>query len=76
MPSTTDEGKHVAKGFYSLWDFPNCGGAIDGMHVAIMKPPNSGSYFYNYKGYLTIVLLATVDANLEFIYADVGQTDI
>jgi hypothetical protein len=73
MPSTSDEWKDVANGFYSQWDFPNCGGAIDGKHVAIMKPPNSGSYFYNYKGYFSIVLLGIVDANLEFIYADVGQ---
>lgn len=73
MPSTTSEWKEVANGFYSLWNFPNCGGAVDGKHIAIMKPPNSGSYFYNYKGYFSIVLLAVVDANLEFIYANVGQ---
>lgn len=37
-----------------------------------MKPANSGSYFYNYKEYHSIVLLALVNADYEFIYVNVG----
>lgn len=62
----------MANDFQQLWNFPNCGGAIDGKHVAIARPVDSGSYFYNYKGYYSIVLLGIVNANLEFILADVG----
>lgn len=72
FPSSTDDWKKIGNVFDKLWSFPNYGGAVDGTHVALTKPANSGSYFYNYKGYFSIVLMAIVDANLEFIYVDVG----
>lgn len=62
----------MAADFQHLWNFPNCGGAVDGKHVAISRLPDSGSYFFNYKGYYSIVLLGLVNANLEFLLADVG----
>ena len=35
-------------------------------------PPGFGSNYYNYKGDFSVVLLALVNANTEFIYIDVG----
>jgi hypothetical protein len=38
----------------------------------LQKPPKSGSTFYNYKHFFSIVLMALVDANYRFIYVNVG----
>jgi hypothetical protein len=31
--------------FYTLWNFPNCCGAMDGKHIVIRSPGESGSEF-------------------------------
>jgi hypothetical protein len=46
---TEEEWKKKGEEFYSLWQFPNCIGAIDGKHIEIQAPHNSGSLFFNYK---------------------------
>ena len=67
-----DKWKSIVDEFYERWNFPNCTGAIDGKHVMIQCPFNSGSLFYNCKSYFSIVLLAVPSADYRFVMVDVG----
>ena len=39
-----EELKTISKDFLKLWSLPNCIGAIDGKHVIMQAPCNTGSY--------------------------------
>ena len=54
------------------WNYPCCLGAIDGKHIAIQQPADTGSEFFNYKHFFSVILFDMVDANYKFIYIDVG----
>ena len=58
--------------FWERWQFPNCLGAGDGKHIRLRCPSNSGSEFYNFKGFYSPVLMAFVGPNNEFLFMDVG----
>ena len=75
-PKTEKEWKEVAAGFTSRWNYHNCLGAVDGKHIAMKKPPNAGSYYYNYKGFHSIVLMAVADATYKFLFVDVGAEGV
>ncbi|XP_063388799.1 uncharacterized protein LOC134674612 [Cydia fagiglandana] len=72
VPETEEAWLKIAKEFETKWQFHHCLGSIDGKHILIEKPPNSGSLYYNYKGTFSIVLLGIVNANYEFLYINVG----
>lgn len=59
--------------FYDKWDFPNLVGAVDGKHVHMRAPANSGTEYYNYKKHFSLNLMAVVDADYKFLMVDVGQ---
>lgn len=72
VPKTKEEWKAIADQFEARWNFPHTCGALDGKHVAIRCPGKTGTTFYNYKGFYSIVLFGLVDADYKFIWADVG----
>jgi hypothetical protein len=43
----------------NFWNFPHVCGALDGKYVACKCPPNTGSTYHNYEGFL----MALVDAD-------------
>ena len=63
----------IAKGFQIHANFPNCLGAVDGKHIRVVKPEQSGSLYMNYKHFFLIALLAIADTNYKFVYVDVGS---
>ena len=58
----------VASDFNDKLNFSHCLGAIDGKHVVLQCPANTGSSFFNYKGSFSMILLAVVVANYLFNY--------
>lgn len=73
MPEPSKEmWLEISKVFFEKTDFPNCVGAVDRKHIRCRNPDNSGSLFFNYKKYFSLILMAVVDANLCFTSIDVG----
>ena len=59
MTSKTEEDwNKIANEFNDRTNFPNVIGAIDGKHVRIKKPEDSGSLCFNYKKFCSVVLMA------------------
>lgn len=73
FPKNKDEWINMAEKFDQKWNFPNCGGALDGKHIRITQPPKTGAQYYNYKGFYSIVLMALVNAYYEFVFIDIGK---
>ena len=63
LPDFEDKWLSIANEFEERWQFPNCVGALDGKHIPLINPCNSGSKYFNYKNFFSIVLLVLVDAD-------------
>ncbi|XP_061402393.1 uncharacterized protein LOC133338232, partial [Musca vetustissima] len=72
MPATEEEWEEISHSINKTWNFPNSIGALDGKHIDIIAPAHYGSAYFNYKKKNSIVLMALVDANYNFVYIDVG----
>ena len=71
-PSSRKRWEKLAEDFESKWQLPHAVGAIDGKHINIRAPPNSGSEYFNNKKQFSIVLLAIADSDAKFVAYDLG----
>ena len=74
-PSSTEEWENIARDFQETWNLSHVVGAIDGKHIRIQCPKQSGTLFHNYKGFFSFVLLAICDARYCFTLFGVGQCE-
>ncbi len=72
-PTTPQDWMVVVNQISRRWQYHHCLGAIDGKHVAIWKPMKAVSYYFNYKNFHSIVLIALVNGDYRFIWVDVGS---
>lgn len=62
----------IAAGFEKKWQFPLCIGALDGKHIAFTPSSKNANFFFNYKGFHSIILLAIADAHAKFLFVEAG----
>ena len=67
-----DRLKEVVRGFEARWGFPQVAGCIDGTHIPIIRPQDSGTDYYNRKGYYSLLMQAVVDSRGIFTDIYIG----
>ena len=67
-----NDWKNISHDFWEQWNFPHCVGALDGKHIDIVCPSNTGSLFWNHHQRFSLVLMALCDANYKFTFVDIG----
>lgn len=68
LTPTEETWKRAEIGFREIWNFP-----IDGKHVQIKCPANSGSNYFCYRQFSPLVLLSIVDPLYKYLVVDVGS---
>ncbi|CAJ0603086.1 unnamed protein product [Cylicocyclus nassatus] len=71
-PLTRERLQAIANATHDRYDYPRAVGFMDGKHVRIEKPAHSGSSYWNYKNYYSIILLAICDCDYRILLYDVG----
>jgi hypothetical protein len=69
---TTASLKNNANEFENIWNFPHVVCCLDGKHIRIVCPTDSGAMFFSYKKYFSVVIQGLVDANCKCVTVDMG----
>ena len=69
-----EDWKKTEERFRNRWNVRHTVGALDVKHIAIRKPKKSGSEYFNYKCYFSLVLLTLVDADYKFLWVNMGAS--
>ena len=64
--NTVSKWLEISGNLSQQWNFLNTTGAIDGKHIVLEQPKNS--YYHNYGGTDTIILMAVVGPKYQFLY--------
>ena len=72
-PNTVLQWKKMSKKIIDILDMPHCIGALDVQHIVVEYTGNSGSLYYNYKGFFSLILMAVCDAKYTFNLVDIGS---
>lgn len=68
FPRTRREINQSKESFMEKFQFPGVVGALDGTHIAIVKPKEDEHNFINRKGFHSINVLIVCDANLKILF--------
>jgi hypothetical protein len=71
FPSSEKEWLKINNEFEEKWQFMNCLRSADSEQIQTIPPKGSGSFFWDYKGSDSLVLLAIANSNYEFIYCGI-----
>ena len=69
-PQNAADWREITDAWMKRWNFPHVIGAIDGKHIACKAPASTGSDYFNYKGFFSIILLAVVTSDYKFLWID------
>ncbi|XP_017478775.1 PREDICTED: uncharacterized protein LOC108368434 [Rhagoletis zephyria] len=72
-PPNQHEIRKVVDGFAQT-GFPQCFGAVDGCHIEVQPPKDDATDYYNYKGWYSVILLASCYHRSKFTYINIGST--
>jgi len=73
-PPTEENWLEIVEGFYTKVQFPKCVGAVDGKHIRLQCPNNSGTYSeLQLQTFFSLVLFAVCDLNYCFTVIYVGS---